>query len=427
MPTPFRPLTWLFLALLCASPPAVAARPGTTDQVVRDLQQHAQPVRDLGPLGRMVGNATVVGAGEATHGTHEFFTMKHRIFQHLVREKGFTTFSLEAPWSAGLRLNEYVLSGKGDPRQIMREEFYLWHDNREYLELVEWMRLHNLRSPHKVQFMGNDIVYPGNAGFDEVLDYVRRSHPDRLPEFTDRYIGLRPDAPAREWVLTYPRRPLDVRQADAASARQALELLQRLGPGRHPEQLAWAVQHARAVTQTFTLWSYDFDDAEQASQAWRFRDEAMADNVVWWRTRTNQKILLSAHNGHVAVESFWDSFPKVQGTYLRERLGAEYVSIGFTFFQGSFNAIDPADNQLKTAAAGPAETGSNEHTLDQVDRLDYALDLRTITGAATRWLDEARPTYVFAEFYPAPPTSVALGRSYDVLVHLHSTRPSNLN
>ncbi len=61
--------------------------------------------------------------------------MKYRVFRYLVREKGFRTFALEAPWSTRQRLDAYVLRGEGDPRQIMREEFQesyrLWN-NREY-------------------------------------------------------------------------------------------------------------------------------------------------------------------------------------------------------------------------------------------------------------------------------------------------------
>ena len=41
-------------------------------------------LRDLRPLGAMVADAAVVGLGEATHSSREFFTMKHRVFRYLV-------------------------------------------------------------------------------------------------------------------------------------------------------------------------------------------------------------------------------------------------------------------------------------------------------------------------------------------------------
>ncbi|WP_373069433.1 hypothetical protein [Gemmatimonas sp.] len=51
---------------------------------------------DLAEIGAIVGNARVVAFGEATHGTREFFRMKHRAFEYLVERQGFTHFSIEA-------------------------------------------------------------------------------------------------------------------------------------------------------------------------------------------------------------------------------------------------------------------------------------------------------------------------------------------
>lgn len=133
-------LLLLLLALtLGGSTLTVATRPThananamTTTDPVRELARVAKPLRsteagapghDLRPLGRMIGSAKIVGLGEATHSSRQFFTTKHRVFRYLVEEQGFTTFALEAPWSTGLVLNEYVLHGKGDPEKLMRKEF----------------------------------------------------------------------------------------------------------------------------------------------------------------------------------------------------------------------------------------------------------------------------------------------------------------
>ena len=136
-------------AVVAAAPPSSAQPP------VPALERDAHPLRttepqgdlgDLRPVGRMVKDARVVGLGEATHGSHEFFAMKHRVFRYLVEEKGFRSFALEGSWSSGLRLNDYVLHGKGDPRRIMREEFqdiYSWWNNTDYLNLLTWMRSYN--------------------------------------------------------------------------------------------------------------------------------------------------------------------------------------------------------------------------------------------------------------------------------------------
>ena len=81
----------------------------TADNIdIRALQQAAVPFRtaeaggdysDLAPLKQIVGNARIVSLGEGTHGTREFFQMKHRILEYLVKEMGFTMFAIEATWA----------------------------------------------------------------------------------------------------------------------------------------------------------------------------------------------------------------------------------------------------------------------------------------------------------------------------------------
>ena len=70
--------------------------------------------RDLEPLRQMIGSARVVGLGEGSHGTREFFTMKHRLIRFLVQEMGFTTFALEATWAEAYDIDAYV-KGRAGP------------------------------------------------------------------------------------------------------------------------------------------------------------------------------------------------------------------------------------------------------------------------------------------------------------------------
>ncbi|MFJ8078618.1 erythromycin esterase family protein [Streptomyces sp. NPDC096176] len=411
------------LSLVVAGPVRAQPRPDTP---VRELARIAQPLSELRPLERMVGSATIVGVGEATHGSHEFFATKHRLFRYLVEHKGFTTYALEANWSAGLRLNDYVLHGKGDPRTIMREEFQesylIWH-TREYLDLIRWMRRHNLRHPHRqVQFMGNDLAYAGPRLFDEVTGYVALHHPDLLPEFQRLYRASRPAGGVGETIKDRLNRPLVERRAMAEDVRRALALLESRRPGPDRERHAWVLQHARAIAQTGTEFSYDLFDPAQVGAAMRYRDQVMAENTVWWQRQTGHRMLLSAHNGHVRLETNNpEQYPKVQGTFLREMVGDDYVSVGFTFGQGSFNALDTTDpaEPLRTFSVGGPAPGSNEHTLERVARRDYYLDLRTAPRAARAWLGGTRPSRDIGNAWPAEPEPLRLAASYDVLIHLH--------
>ncbi|WP_308307677.1 erythromycin esterase family protein [Streptomyces sp. ISL-10] len=325
-----------------------------------------------------------------------------------------------------MRLNDYVLHGKGDPGTIMREEFQesylIWH-TREYLGLIRWMRQYNLRHPHRpVQFMGNDLAYAGPRLFDEVTGYVGEHYPRLLPEFERLYQASRPTGSVHDAIKRYLFRPLPERKAMAEDVRRALALLERQRPGPDRERHAWVVQHARAIAQTGTEFSYDLFDPAQVGAAMRYRDQVMAENTVWWQRHTGHRVLVSAHNGHVRlVTTSPEQYPKVQGTFLREMVGDAYVSVGFTFGRGSFNALDTTDpaEPLRTFSVGAPEPGSNEDTLRRVARKDYYLDMRTAPRAAREWLGVTRPTRDIGNAWPAEPEPVRLVTSYDLLVHLH--------
>lgn len=127
---------------------------------------------DLRPIGKIVGDARIVALGEATHGTREFFQLKHRMLEFLVREKGFTIFSIEASMPEAYRLNDYVLEGKGDPAVLLKGMYFWTWDTEEVLAMIRWMREYNRTAERKVQFTGFDMQTP-TVALEIVGDYLR--------------------------------------------------------------------------------------------------------------------------------------------------------------------------------------------------------------------------------------------------------------
>ncbi len=399
----------LTVGLLVAIAPPVAAR---IDPVVAALDVAARP---LHAIPGMVGDAEVVGVGEATHGTREFFLLQRDVFAQLVHAKGFGTFAREVSWSGGLRIDDYVTRGVGDPAQIMREEFqgnYQWN-TAEYLGLVRWMRAYNLRHPGALRFMGDDIGYPGPQPFERVLDWVRQHRPDIADDVAGLYAGMVPAVGPGQWMLTYPATPLATRLSYRDRADTARALLDGADP--------WVVQHATVISQSFTMWAADFTDPAQVTAAFNGREKAMADNVLWWRHHTGDKIVIASHDGHVSTASYWENYPSVQGTFLRKRLGDAYVSVGTTFHHGAFVSYE--NGQQRTVDAGLPAATTNEATVDKVGHT-FAIDMRTAPRTARDWLAQPRPTRQYAEKFPAEPKQIALGRSFDILVHVRRSTPA---
>ncbi|MFD9306998.1 erythromycin esterase family protein [Streptomyces sp. NPDC060048] len=412
--------------------PAPTSAPAPTNgrqgDALRALERAAHPLRSTEPGGRttdlralaaMIGDAKVVGLGEATHGSHEFFAMKERVFRHLVEEEGFTTFALEMSWTAGLRIDEYLQGGSGDARKIAKETLTgsPW-EREEFVSLIAWMRQYNDRHPgRKVHFMGNDVGAPklGDAVFERVTSHVRASHPKDLARIESLYAGLRPF----DDVFAYLRKPVAERRENATTAQQALDLV-TANKGAGGDAYEWAEQHARNIAQTFAFASLDLSDPQSVSAAEHFRDQVMADNTVWWHRRTGDKMLLSAHNGHVGyLSSDPVMYPTTQGVFLRGALGRGYAAIGFTFHQGSFLTATTLGGPWGEVTVPAATPDMQEHTLDRVRLRDYYLDLRTLPAAGRAWLDTPRPVYEAGSSFKSDPLpSLAIGRAYDILIHL---------
>ena len=53
---------------------------------------------DLDPLMKYIGDAKYVLLGEASHGTHEYYTWRAKISQRLIEEKGFSFIAVEGDW-----------------------------------------------------------------------------------------------------------------------------------------------------------------------------------------------------------------------------------------------------------------------------------------------------------------------------------------
>lgn len=127
---------------------------------------------DLQRLKRIVGDASIVSLGEATHGTREIFQMKHRLVEFLASEMGFTIFSIEANMPEAYRLNDYVLHGTGDPRALIAGMYFWTWNTEEVLAMVEWMRRFNASGKGRIGFTGFDMQ-TARVAIENVENFLR--------------------------------------------------------------------------------------------------------------------------------------------------------------------------------------------------------------------------------------------------------------
>jgi erythromycin esterase len=116
--------------------------------------------------------------------------------------------------------------------------------------------------------------------------------------------------------------------------------------------------------------------------AWR--DQCMADNLMWIKEHNPaSKLVVWAHNGHIMKTN------NMMGFHLAQKLGADYTTFGFTFFDGSFTAS--GSKGLTAYEAAQAFPGTLEYLLNQLKEPVFILDLKKIkadNNKDTEWLLE---------------------------------------
>ena len=239
--------------------------------IVLDTVEAGHGFADMQPLRDVVGDARIVALGEATHGTREFFQMKHRMLEFLVREMGFTIFAIEASTPDTVAVNDYVLHGNGKATEVVAGMgFWTWN-TEEVVQMVEWMRAYNAdaRNANKVQFIGFDMQNPP-ASVKSLVWYLEKVDPGAAKSIAPSLAPL-----AKRGTARFATR--NVQQMLAPALDQAETLL-----ASHRERYVAATSEAE--------WVSALHDVELLRQGARLRsvsveagravrDAAMAENV----------------------------------------------------------------------------------------------------------------------------------------------------
>ena len=138
---------------------------------------------DLDPLLERIGDARMVLLGEASHGTHEYYTWRSAISRRLISEKGFSFIAVEGDWPDCYRINRYIKGYDGQekkPAEILkafnRWPTWMWA-NWETAALITWLKDHNLNNKNpKAGFYGLD-VYSLWESLETLISYLNKNDP----------------------------------------------------------------------------------------------------------------------------------------------------------------------------------------------------------------------------------------------------------
>jgi erythromycin esterase len=344
---------------------------------------------DIAPIARLIGKARVVGLGDATYGAREFFQLGHRVLEYLVAREGFTVVAIEANQHEWRAINEYVLHGTGDIRTALRGIYWMW-STEEVLAIIEWIRAWNADPHHakKVQFVGFDMQ-ASRIAHATVAAFLRRVEPE-----------------AAAALLA----PIDVfgrEDSSAAIARRTTDnqkqLTDRLAAIEKQFDAARETWAHKASSAEIEEVRHDLTILQQAAElsiagnvgtGFDVRERSMAANIRWilGRQAPGTRMLVWGHNGCIANNLGADRAAWVNmGSHLRRQLEDDYVSIGFVFSQGSFQAMQ--NRELKEITLGAPPEPNASVVFSRTGKPLLVVDLRTLPprGIVHDWFAAPHP------------------------------------
>jgi erythromycin esterase len=275
----------------------------------------------------------IIGMGEATHGTKEFFQMKQRLFKFFVEHFNHKVLAFEMDYSEALIFEEYIQTGKGNLTELMKNklDFWTWCTS-EIRDLFEWMKEYNIgkKPQDRLHLFGIDC---------QTFDY-------NVPELMNR-IALIDSVMKNDITKVLNPKPTDINISQAKAIGSILKsnkgkMLLKISTNEYDE-----IEHiSDIIIQTVKSKN---DSTYEGS----LRDQFMAENTIWLSKRTKHPISIWAHNDHIKKGDKATEEAFSMGFYIDYRQKESYKNIGFSFAEGSVTAYNQANNSLEYINVSP--------------------------------------------------------------------------
>jgi erythromycin esterase len=366
-----------------------------------------------------IGDAQIVGLGEATHGTTEFWSVRQKITRYLVEKKGFNIVLMEASLPGSFALHDYITAGTGIAFEA-HQKLGSW----KYLEmqgLINWMRQYNIDHPSNINgpalhFYGYDCAFANwTEAIKLITTYLQAVDPGEVDNISTRLLQHTKEEAEFVTAFFISRKS----QYTSLSSEKDYKIILRIVMNLVPSWEIW-------------------NRLSQDKPTLEYRDSVNIINIKWiLETLTSGgKIVLWAHNGHVRKGYMEDSGGKARmlGSRLNEQYGASYYSIATEFYCGQFLAWDECEDhdfQFISLNAHLPPTDSYTYWFEQTGVPLFFLDLSQIDyrDRDAAWLAGPKKirmigaTYCYNldnQYYDF----ISLPEYYDGLIFIESSRPT---
>jgi erythromycin esterase-like protein len=347
-------------------------------EIISNQSYQLSSKADLEPLFERIGDSRIVMLGEATHGTHEFYTWRSYITRHLIEQKNFNFIAVEGDWPDCYRINRFVKNYEDagrNPKEVLyqfkRWPTWMWA-NWEVAELMSWLQKHNLSRTvgEKIGFYGLD-VYSLWESMESIINYLSRVDRKALDIANEAFKCFEPYR--KDEGRSYARASQFVPEICQDEVITLLkEIQQRLPQYDGDYENVFSTEQNALIAVNAE--KYYRAMIKGGPHSWNVRDSHMAETLARLLDfhSDNSKVIVWEHNTHIGDARATDMVDEGMfniGELARMKYNDKgVVLIGFGTYQGSVIAGRSWGAPMKRLEVPPAKKGSWEYFLNKAGR-----------------------------------------------------------
>lgn len=325
-------LTTLIIIICFISCNALSTKEDEISNILQDSKISIENLDDsLFSKSDLFKDKTIVGLGEATHGSHELFKVRCQLTKSLIMSMNFKVIAIEAGFQECANLNEYISTGAGDVEKLIKDLHQWFWQREEMLKFIEWLRHYNegKKEHEKVEIFGFDMQWR-NASAKNITSFLSANNPSLYNKLSQQLSVI-----ASTENTSLPD-----------SIYGTLDIIENALIKNKGNYLKDSIEYKMAFQNLRILKQAELflkDRSEVRLYYEKMREKYMAQNLIWKYNSQSQKIVLWAHNGHISKGKrcgLWGIMcDELMGRFLKDKFGDYYLPVGFEFNKGTFWAF----------------------------------------------------------------------------------------
>lgn len=385
------------------------------------------------PLLEDVGDRPVVMLGEASHGTHEYYTLRAALSKRLIREKDFRFIAVEGDWPDCYKINRYI---KGYPdggasalevlKTFDRWPTWMWA-NWEMVAFTEWLKEYNTSLPmeKKVGFYGLD-VYSLWDSMKDIMEYMEKIDPEGAKSVQN---AIRCFEPYEEEGQLYAHASVSDSCRDEV-LKMLTEVRKKVQYGDGDREDMFSAEQNALIAVNAE--KYYRSMMSFSNESWNVRDTHMMETLDRLMQFYGQRAkgIVWEHNTHIGDARATDmkSAGMINmGQLAREQYGVKKVYlVGFGSYAGSVIAAKGWGAAMEKMKVPPAREGSLEEQM-HAENKENRYFLFSKKEIQQRFQGSLKHRAIGVVYYPDREkygnyVSTILPQRYDAFIYLDETR-----